>query len=96
MFTKTMHKIITILVILLFSSSAFAFEFYSTNKSHKYNIKQFSKQISKEYKNKFKLFAVLVVAKSSLNNSYKNQFRELQKLDAESLSLAFISATIDK
>ena len=30
-----------------------------------------------------------------LNNSFKNQFRELKKLNAESLSLAFIKATIN-
>ena len=96
MFTKIMHKTITIFTLILFAANAFAFEFYSTNKSHTYNIKQFSEQISKEYKISLKLFTVLVVAKNGQNNSYISQFKELKKLDAESLLLAFVSATTDK
>ena len=91
-----MLKIITVFILALFNFNAYAFEFYSTDKAAIYNINKFSSQISKEYKDDFKLYVVLVAAKSSHHKLYKEQFNTLDKLDVESLSLIFISAISNK
>ena len=91
-----MHKKLTIFIFILFSSNALGLQFYSTNKSHTYNISRFSQQISKQYKSHFKVFSVLVAANNNANKTYKKQLEELNKLNAETLSLVIIQATANK
>jgi hypothetical protein len=89
-------KYLLIIPILLIASIANAFEFFSTNRAATYTLETVSDQLSKEYKTPYRVYSALVAANSTVNTSYKNQFSQLAALDAESLSLIYISATANE
>ncbi len=88
-----------LIIILILSSYAFAeqdnYEFFGTNKLHKYNISHFSQQLSDEYGFKVQPFSI-VVASEGESEEYRKQFTYLKSLDAENMSLIYISSLTDK
>ncbi len=90
-------RAIKFILLFILSSVSFAnatnFEFFGTNKRLKYNIKEVSSEISKEYKIEFRVTS-LVVASKDCGDNFKKQFRAIENLDAESNGLIFISACV--
>jgi len=71
------------------------FSFYDTGGTHKYAISNISAQLSSQYGFKVRPFAI-VVASEKKSQLYRKQFEYLNRLDAENLSLIYISALSDK
>ena len=87
-----------ILLLILLSASvvnAANFEFFGTGKLAKYNIKDVSSEVSKEYKIEFRVTS-LVVASKDCDDNFEKQFKAIQSLDAETHNLIFISACAKK
>jgi len=88
-----------ILIFLLLSINAHAdqsdFTFYDAGRTHEYLISRISSQLSSQYGFKVRPFPI-VVASSSRSHLFKEQFDYLKRLDAESLSLIYISALSDE
>lgn len=79
--------------ILLVASIANSLDFYSADKATRYTTESVSDQLSEEYQTTYRVYQVLVAATSTTEPGYQRQFVQLAKLDAESLSLIYISAT---
>jgi len=88
-------KFILLLTIFI-SSTVNAFDFYSTDKTHSYDIDKFSEQISKEYEYSYQLFSVVFAFSNNSSSIYKEQNSELAQLDMEALSTALITASAQK
>ena len=82
-------KRITFLLVLL-PSLCHSFEFY--HGSIAYNSGNISDQISEQYGGDFKINIVLVAANKQGQETSRLQWHEIDKLDAESLQLIYVSA----
>ena len=89
-------KAILLLLTVFISSTVSAFDFYSTNKNHSYDIENFSEQVSKEYKHSYQIFAVVFAFSDNSSPIYSNQKSELAQLNMETLSTALITASTQK
>lgn len=89
-------KVILLLLTIFVSSTVSAFDFYSTNKSHSYEIENFSEQVSKEHKHSYQIFAVIFAFSENSSSIYSKQKSELAQLNMENLSTALIIASTQK
>ena len=88
-------KVILLLTIFI-SNTVSAFDFYSTNKSHSYELDKFSAQISKEHNHSYQMFPVVFAFSNNSSPIYNKQKSELAQLNMEGLSIALITASSQK
>ncbi len=92
-------KFIAIILLIFLPNYSYAesndFEFFSTDKLHTYTINDASRQLSSEYG--FKVYSTsIVVASSKKSEKYQKQLNYLDSINAEQMSLIYITALADK
>jgi len=93
---KTLSLIFILCTFTLITySQSLNFEFYNSA-SKKYNTASFSEQLEKEYDAKFNERIVLLETPKLSDSLYLLQNKILDKLDAESLQLIYITACLEQ